>query len=260
VNQRRELIAALLVAGAVGWPPAARADTAPAASERLAIGETAVRLLVEDHPPPGVTYVHLHENERTAAEATAHVLPRSGGRLVGVRAQGQRLISFAAGGRRYTFDPNRIFTPAGVSRTLRRYSADLPPARAAVTAFAERVLRAITAPAPTLVIAPHNNTRGGYSIRSYVSGGPLARDAARVHVGGADPDDFCLVTEVSMFERLARREVNVVLQDPVGVDDDGSLAVACQRRGLRYVNVEARDGHLRRQVALLELVRQVAGP
>jgi hypothetical protein len=44
------------------------------------------------------------------------------------------------------------------------------------------------------------------------------------------------------------------------VDDDGSLAVACQRRGLRYVNVEARDGHLHRQVALLELVRQVAGP
>jgi hypothetical protein len=181
VNQRRELLAALLVAGAVGWPPATRADPAPAASERVAIGQTVVRLLVEDQPPPGVTYVHLHENERTAAEAASRVLPRSGGRLVRVRAQGQRLISFAAGGRRYVFDPNRIFTPAGVGRTLRRYSADVPPARAEVAAFAERVLRAITAPSPTLVIAPHNNTRGGFDPEL------RARRSARARCGAGPP-------------------------------------------------------------------------
>ena len=218
-----------------------------------------MRLLVDDHPPPGVTYVHLHENERTAADAAARVLPGWGGRFVRLRAQGQRLVRFETAGRRYIFDPNRVFTPAGVTRTLRRYSVDAPAARAEVTAFADRVLRAITAPAPTLVIAPHNNSAGAYSIRSYVPGGPLARDAARVHTGGADPDDFCLVTDDAMFETLKRHGVNVVLQDPARVDDDGSLAVYCQRHGLRYVNVEARDGHLDQQVALLELVRRVAG-
>jgi hypothetical protein len=257
--KRRAFLGALLVAGSVGRPPTVRAETAATADDRVVIGDTAVRLVVDDQPPPGVTYVQLHENESTAAEAAARVLRRRGGRLVRLRAQGQRLVSFVADGRHYTFDPNRIFTPAGVSRTLRRYSADVPRARAEVAAFAERVLRAITAPAPTLVIAPHNNSAGGYSIRSYVPGGRLARDAAQVHAGGGDPDDFCLVTDVSVFEELERRDVNVVLQDPVRVDDDGSLAVHCQRHGLRYVNVEARDGHLAQQVALLELVREVAG-
>lgn len=258
-RDRRSFLGGVLAAGAVAWPARARSGLASIATERIVIGDTPVQLLVEDYPLPGVTYVHLHENETTAAEAAAHVVRPAGGRLVRVRAQGTRFVSFMAAGKRYTFDPNRIFTPAGVARTLRHHGTDGPIARAQVTAFGERVLRTITAPTPRLVIAPHNNSAGAYSIRSYISGAPLARDAAQIHLSRSmNPDDFCVVTDVALFEGLKGHDVNVALQDLERVDDDGSLAVYCQRYGLRYVNVEARYGRFREQVALLELARRVA--
>jgi hypothetical protein len=46
---------------------------------------------------------------------------------------------------------------------------------------------------------------------------------------------------------LKRHDVNVVRQDRERVADDGSLAVYCQRQGVRYVNVEAGYGRPRRQ-------------
>lgn len=229
-------------------------------AESVRLGETPVRLLVEDHPPAGVTYVHLHENETTAAQAAARVVARSGGRLVRVQSQRTRLITFLADSVGYTFDPNRVFTQLGIERTLRRYGPDSPTARRHVAAFAERVLASVTAPNPTIVIAPHNNADAGYSIRTYAAGGALARDAADVHLNAArDPDDFCLVTDRALFDALKGHGLNVVLQHAGQVDDDGSLAVYCQRHGLRYANVEAQYGHLREQVEALDVVRRLGG-
>jgi hypothetical protein len=80
----------------------------------------------------------------------------------------------------------------------------------------------------------------------------LAGDAEEVFLAPArDPSDFDFVTERPVFEALRARGNNVVLQDNSRVTDDGSLSVYCGRVGKRYINVEAKHGHLSEQVKML---------
>lgn len=106
--------------------------------------------------------------------------------------------------------------------------------------------------AQAAVVTLHNNTDGNYSVLSYLPGGAHAREAQEVHVvDGRDPDDFFFVTDRDLFERLAEKGFNVVLQHNDAATDDGSLSVYAGRRGKPYVNVEAEHGHLHEQVEMV---------
>ena len=122
----------------------------------------------------------------------------------------------------------------------------------AVDRFAKELLSLYCIELADVVIALHNNTEGHYSALSYEKGGMFASDASAVSIkDGSDPDDFFFVTEAAVFDALRRRGYNVVLQDNRRVTDDGSLSVYCGRTGVRYINVEAQQGHLEQQVAML---------
>src|SRR5262249_55000455 len=102
------------------------------------------------------------------------------------------------------------------------------------------------------------NTEAHYSALSYAKGGAFASDASDVFIkDGSDLDDFFFVTETAVFDALRRRGYNVVLQDNRRVTDDGSLSVYCGRSGVRYVNVEAQQGHLEQQVAMILALQEV---
>jgi len=224
------------------------------------LGDSAVHIVTSVGAEGMADYLVLHDDENTAVDAGLEMVRRRGGRLVELRAHGERNVSFASGSRRYAVDPNRVFTEAGVATTLRRLSEspldDL--ARSDARRLARVVIAAYFRPGTRAVVTLHNNTDGAYSAASYAAGGDLAGDAADVHLtAGADPDDFFFVTTRELFDALARRGFTVVLQDNERVTDDGSLSVWAGRRGLPYVNVEAQHGHLERQVEMLEVLGEV---
>lgn len=223
------------------------------------LGSTEVRLAIHQKDPSGQTYLVLHDDEDTAVEVARETLQERGGRLVEIRLSGERLVAFELDGTPWRFDPNRIFTPAGIEATLREHSGSASPAAVAeVERFANAVMEAYGIGSSDLIVTLHNNTDGEYSAASYAPGGDLAADAAAVHLpDGADPDDFFFVTERGLYDALVQAGFPVVLQDNERVTDDGSLSVWAGRRGLPYVNVEAEHGHRERQTEMLEALAQV---
>jgi len=134
------------------------------------------------------------------------------------------LISFQlrANGDTFTFDPNRIFTPAGIISTLQDYGPYTPDAGRAVSRFAalllqvykfdEKKVSSLLQYNPThipnpfvtiqIVVALHNNSPN-YSAASYLPGGPFQKDASAVYINPAtDPRNFFYVTETSSFNYL----------------------------------------------------------
>jgi hypothetical protein len=257
LNARRRLVQAVLVAA---LPRIAR--TAPGSDAEtlhpVALGETTVSLLVRHAGVGGLRYVSLHENEHTAVEAASTLLRTGPGTLIELRSRRTRLVTFRDGARSYAFDPNRIFTDAGLEKTLRRYSSYTPAAAVAVRALRDAVLALIEGRPDEPVVALHNNVGGRYSIHQYAPHGDHADD---VQVLAApldrDPEDFFLVTRAAHFERLRDAGFNVVLQNDHPADD-GSLAVWAQQQRRAYVNVEARHGRVQEQLRMLRAVAALA--
>ncbi len=235
----------------------------------IQLGKTEVRLRVRvgsisSAARPGLRYLNLHENEQTSVDAARALLQQQPGTLIELLAGGGRLVTFRAGWRPFAFDPNRIFTEAGLRATLRRHGSDTPLARAAVQGLRDAVLAlltpAATEPVDLPVVALHNNGAGRYSVQAYAAGGAHVRDAGAVAINPAlSPQDFFLVTKRALFDALRERGFNVVLLSERPADD-GSLAVWFQQQGRAYVNVEALHGHEVEQRRMLAAVAEMVPP
>jgi hypothetical protein len=218
------------------------------------MGSETVHLEVTQFGAGGLRYINLHENETTAVHAAASVLSGSAGQLIVLRAGGQRLLAFRDGLRPYAFDPNRIFTEAGLRRTLQFHASDTPRARAAVRGLRDAVLELLDGRPDEAVVALHNNRGGAYSVRSYQPGAALAADAQALAIdSGKAQEDFFLVTRRTLFEQMREGGFNVVWQANTP-EDDGSLSIHFQRAGRAYVNVEAHFDHLEEQRQMLATV------
>lgn len=231
----------------------------------LPLGGAKINVAESRSPGAPLLYVNLHDDENTSAQAGLELLGRTGGRLLELRHSGRREVVFELGARTYRFDPNRIFTRRGVEQTLAKLSQRDAEAERLVERFAADLLALYKIDQAETVVALHNNGEKGYSALSYTAGQPLAGDAEDVFIApDRDPDDFFFVTERSVFEALRKQGSNVVLQDNRRVTDDGSLSVYCGRAGTRYINVEAKHGHLSEQIKMLdelaEALRELGPP
>ena len=206
---------------------------------------------------PRISFVHVHEDEITAVAAANWLLDTvRKGCFVTWQCQQDRFVHFTLNDIPYRFDPNRIYTTAGIIATLKSndeiYSAT---AADTVKAIADSFLKKYI-DSNLLVIALHNNSeRGGLSINSYKKGAVYGKDAKAVFVNPQlDADDFFYTTELSFFNFLRTKKYNVVLQDNVKVTDDGSLSVCCSGKKIPYINIEAQNGHLQQQKKMLKVV------
>lgn len=217
------------------------------------LGDRQVEVVVHEAEAPGLTYLNMHDNEDTAADAALDVIRRNGGRLVELQHTGERNVAFSLGDSAYAFDPNRMFTPGGLEATLREHGAYSEEAQRAVTALADTMLQAAAIDELAVVITVHNNSEGEYSTLSYVGDGQYQSDALFAHYDNtSDPDDFFYVTNEQLYSHLRDAGFNVVLQDNAKVTDDGSLSVYAGRRGIPYINVEAQHGHFDEQVKMID--------
>lgn len=237
-------------------PGAALTQAAADASKKtIRLGDSSVELALTGHSPPGYTYFHPHENEKTSAEVAGRFIQRRGGRLIELKGLGTRLVTFDLNGAHYTFDPNRIFSDVGVENTLRRYGAYSRAAHDAVVSFRNAVIGLLRKD-PRLIIAMHNNEE--MSVESYSPGHEFAQEAVKVSI---DPKrsihDFFLVLDPEHFEALRQAAFNVVLQSATPTDD-GSLSVWALKNGVHYVNVEGGFGHADQQTEMLEALTRIA--
>lgn len=195
--------------------------------------------------------LNLHHNEQTAKEAAHLFAAQRGGRVISIENDSQRFIEFSQGGRKHMFDPNRMFSLNGISKSLKLFHSYTPQAAKTIEAFASFVLEKI--PRQSFVVAVHNNRNGDYSVLDYLAGGELRKDAKATHVNpDMDSDNFIYTTDAALYRKLRQQNINVVLQKNDEVSDDGSLSVFFGKKGKRYANVEAEHQQLEAQLELLE--------
>jgi len=231
--------------------------TSAFSDQTIILGTTTVTIQVTEKAG-GLTYFAPHDDENTAVQAAKSVITQSGGKLIELKHSGTRNVRFVLGGRRYEFDPNRMFSDVGIRATLRAQGAGnySSAAHVLVAQLAKAVLSEIaTHRRPhTPIVALHNNTNGAFTINSYVNGN-LQKEAVRVSVNNhLDTDDFFLVTSSRLFTTLCAQHQNVAEQS-ARPSDDGSLSVYAAKVGMPYVNVEAQDGHLSIQLSMLKLLQ-----
>ena len=216
------------------------------------LGDTPIESVLYRARGSDLLLFNLHENESTSVEAAMHLIRRRGGRILVLRHSGEREIAFLLDGLSYHFDPNRVFTDPGAAAAVLPEGPGQARAVSVVRDFAREIVRNYSLDASSVIVTLHNNTEDGYSVKSYLPGGPYALDARKVFVNlRRDPDDFFFVTDADLFSKLSQADFNVVLQNNRFVTDDGSLSVLAGRAGIPYVNVEAQQGHRKAQERML---------
>lgn len=199
----------------------------------------------------GLVMVHLHADEISSAEAAKRILVQTGGLLIELENNGKRLVSFRKGGKRFEFDPNRIFTAKGRYQNLHYQNKTVTPeAVRSVKAFASFILKKIPKSVVTLV-AVHNNQNGNYSIDSYKTGIRSKNVLKWYKNPKRDPDNFFIVNNNEMFRHLKKMGFNAVLQNNMNATDDGSLSIYYGKKNLVYANIETEKGKLDEQVKML---------
>ena len=242
----------VMVLAGVFWPRPGSVRTGESTQPlevEIPLGDSTVVLAVHEHGDQTFSMLVLHDDENTAAEAGLAFIEEHEGRLVELRAQGERRVSFSIDGSHYDFDPNRIFTAAGIR-------AGLEPEASEEAVFATRQLAdslLVVYNPQHVIVTLHNNTPDNYSALSYADGGQYEYEAEAVHIeDGVDPDDFFFVTGRNLYDALRAYDFNVVLQNNESATDDGSLSVWAAQNNFPYVNVEAEHGHLEQQKVMIE--------
>jgi hypothetical protein len=186
--------------------------------------------------------INLHDDEKTAVQAARSVLEQTGGVLIKIENNARRIISFPFKGVVYSFDPNRIFSRAGIDVTLQAKGKKNPLAIMEVEKFAAHLLELIPDSA-SCVVALHNNTDGDFSVKTYKNGGKRQNDAKEVYEDNwQDADDIALTTDEILFNQMSAFGYNSILQDNVKVNKDGSLSVYYGEQNKRYINIETQHG------------------
>jgi hypothetical protein len=186
--------------------------------------------------------INLHDNEMTAVKAARSVLELQGGILIKIENNGKRNISFPFKGLIYTFDPNRIFSRAGIGLTLTTKGKINPLAIIEVENFANHLLQIIPDSISCLV-ALHNNSDGNFSVKTYLPGGSREKDACQVYADDwQDTDDIAFTTDEIIYNKMAALGYNSILQDNIKVFKDGSLSVYYGEKNRRYINIETQHG------------------
>jgi len=189
-----------------------------------------------------IVFINLHDDEITSVDAAKRVLEEYGGLLIEVENNAQRNIRFKLDMYFYKVDPNRIFSKNGIKRSLEQFGKTSDKAVDEVEKLGQGIIQLIPEEAKC-IIALHNNTPDLFSVTEYAPGNTRSVDCKKVYINPErDTDDFFLTTDNSLYEKLADKGFNTILQDNTNCTEDGSLSVYCGKKSIRYVNCETEHG------------------
>ena len=189
-----------------------------------------------------IVFINLHDDELTSVDAAKRILDEHGGMLIKIENDSQRNIRFRLGRYFYKVDPNTIFSKEGIDKSLEQLGTTSPKAIDEVEKMGQRIIQLIPEEA-TCIIALHNNTPDLFSVLEYAPGNKRSLDSKKVYINAEqDADDFFLTTDSHLYDKLADKGFNTILQDNKNCTEDGSLSVYCGKKNIRYVNCETEHG------------------
>lgn len=199
-----------------------------------------------------VVLISLHDDEATSVDAAKRILQEQGGMLIELENYAQRNIRFRLGQSAYKVDPNRIFSREGIKKSMEEFGQVSARAITEVERLGQRIIQLIPGEAK-FVIALHNNTPGLFNAKEYSPGSKRSSDTKKIYLAPEeDPDDFFLTTDKALYEKLADKGFNTILQDNKNCNDDGSLSVYCGKKNIRYVNCETEHGKAEQYYRMME--------
>ncbi len=201
-----------------------------------------------------VVFINLHDDEFTSVEAAKKILDEYGGILIEIENNLQRNIRFRLDRYSYKVDPNQIFSKQGIKRSLDQFGKSSNGAIEEVERFGQRILQLI--PAETsYIISLHNNTQGFFSALDYGPGNNRSFDSKKIYINDKqDFDDFFLTTDDELYEKLADKGFNTILQDNKNCFEDGSLSVYCGKNNIRYINCETEHGKIDQYYEMIKIL------
>lgn len=206
-----------------------------------------------------IVFINLHSDETTSVTGAEKLLQTRGGLLIKLENNKKRNIGFSLDNIAYTFDPNRIFSQTGIEHTLSRFKNISNRAVTEVKKLANHILELLPKE-PYCVIALHNNTNGNLSVNSFLPGNQYETDAKKVYANeNQDPDDFFLTTDSILFHQLSAEKYNIVLQDNLLVQQDGSLSVYFGEKKICYLNCETEHGKTTQYEKMLNVALKYIG-
>ncbi|HEX6170690.1 MAG TPA: hypothetical protein VFZ33_13410 [Chitinophagaceae bacterium] len=201
-----------------------------------------------------IVFINLHDDEITAVDAAKRILEEYGGLLIEVENNAQRNMRFKLDRYFYKVDPNRIFSEEGIKKSLGQLGRTSGKAVDEVEKLGQRIIQLLPEDA-TCIIALHNNTPDLFSVAEYAPGNARSVDCKKVYINSEqDADDFFLTTDNYLYEKLADKGFNTILQDNKNCTEDGSLSVYCGRKSIRYVNCETEHGKVEQYYKMLKVL------
>lgn len=223
----------------------------PYTVKTLSLPRQKVEVWIHTAPKSGPVFFNMHDDENTSTQAILAILADSGGTYIELKHTGARNISFRQRRKRFTFDPNRIYTDEGIQATLEKNGAYDEKAHKAVRRFATNLLDIVSGISPSYIFTLHNNTPDNLMIYSFIPGREYEADASEVYADTTkDHDDFILVTKKLFFDYFRASGNNCVLQNQAPTND-GSLSVWAALNNVPYINIEAEHGHVEEQKEMI---------
>jgi hypothetical protein len=223
-------------------------DTIP-----LFFNDLPLNLVKYNYGKPNINFLAIHDDEDTGVKAAFEYIRFSGGSIIDCQYGSIRNFIIHHNDEEFQTDPNSIYTLPGIVRGLEKYNWAEPEVVKYLDQTAKEILRLYSAGKPPYIFTLHNNGDGGFGISSYLKGYELESFADSLHINfEMDNDDLVLVTDLDMFNRLKKENVNVVLQSK-NAPDDGSLSYYAMKKKIPYINVEVQHGHYDEHLQLIEI-------
>ena len=195
-----------------------------------------------------VSYILIHGDEETARMLLSEHIKKNKGKAFFIKSK-EREVVFGP----TKVDPNRIFSRAGARKALKKFRPHWDHKE--LTKLLEKLdesrnifLFNIFPSEGGLLIALHNNFRG-YSVKDELTNSQLHSIKK-----DKNPRDFIICTDLKDYQKLKKGPYNVVLQNIIDEDNNGSLSWPALENGVRYVNIETRLGWLSQQRKMLKFV------
>ena len=195
-----------------------------------------------------VSYIFLHGDEETARMLLSEHIKGNKGRAFFIKSKEREVLLGPT-----MVDPNRIFSRSGAKKALKKFKPDWEPKE--LDKFLTELdnsrnifLFNLFPSEGGLLIALHNNFRG-YNVKDEINNSQshsIKKDQ--------NPRDFIICTDLKDYKKLEQGPYNVVLQNIMEKNNNGSLSWAALDNGVRYINIETRLGWLSQQRKMLKFV------
>ena len=195
-----------------------------------------------------VSYILIHGDEETARMLLSEHIKKNKGKAFFIKSKEREVVLWPT-----KVDPNRIFSRTGARKALKKFKPHWDHKE--LTKLLEKLdesrnifLFNIFPSEGGLLIALHNNFRG-YSVKDELTNSQLHSIKKN-----KNPRDFIICTDLKDYQKLKKGPYNVVLQNIIDEDNNGSLSWPALENGVRYVNIETRLGWLSQQRKMLKFV------